>query len=150
MWRGSMQGVPRVNAWCGVAQCRVWRGSSRVWRGSMQVRRVSMQGVAWPNAGCGMTQLGCGVAQCRGRRGSMQGVPWLNTGCGVAQLGFGVAQCLAHRPAVRHTRVPFHPRLSWHKFIYSEKEIYDLPSSGRQDTHQMRYQRDQRGAPADC
>jgi hypothetical protein len=97
-----------------------------------------------------VAQLGCGVAQCRGLRGSMQGVAWLNTGCGVAQLGRGVAQCLAHRPAVRHTRVQFHPHLSWRKIIYSEKEIYDLPSSERQDNHQMRYQRDQRGAPADC
>ncbi len=40
-----MQGVARVNEWCGVCQCRVLRDS--------------MHGVAWLNAGCG-------VAQCRG------------------------------------------------------------------------------------
>ncbi len=84
---------------------------------------------------------------------SLRSTAWLNAGCGVAQcrgavwLNFEVAQCLARRPAVRHTRVQFHPRLSWRKFIYSEKEIYDLPSSGRQDNHQMRYQRDHGEGP---
>ncbi len=134
---------------CGVAQLgcsvsvtiRLRRGSVR--GGVAQLGcRVAQSGYG---VACSMAQLGCGVAQL-GCRVAQSGYGVTQLECSMAQLGCGVGAWLndwrADLPTVRQARVrfpPSSPPLSQLAKIYSIiQRAEDLPSTGRQDTQQMK------------